>query len=129
MLSFGKYGYSRDHRPDKKQITLGISELASPINVPIGMTVREGNVNDRVHFEDTFKQVRERLREDSMIIFDPGANRRQNLDRIEHSKLKYLTARQINKSDETTWIKMPFTKGIAKMVCLQQTSIDRRSII
>jgi len=29
----GKYGYSRDHRPDKKQITLGISELARPINV------------------------------------------------------------------------------------------------
>ena len=28
----GKYGYSRDHRPDKKQITLGISELADPIN-------------------------------------------------------------------------------------------------
>jgi transposase len=29
----GKYGYSRDHRPDKKQITIGISELADPINL------------------------------------------------------------------------------------------------
>jgi transposase len=101
----GKYGYSRDHRPDKKQITLGISELASPINVPIGMTIRKGNVNDQVHFEDTFKQVEERLREDSMVIFDRGANRRDNLEHIEHSKLKYLTARQLNKSDEATWIK------------------------
>ena len=45
---------------DKKQITPGISELARPINVPIGMTIREGNVNDQVHFEDTFKQVKER---------------------------------------------------------------------
>ena len=100
----GKRGYSRDHRPDKKQITLGISELSQPINVPIGMTVREGNVNDQVHFNDTFDQVQNRLREDSLVVFDQGANRKENLERIEHSKLKYLTARQINKSDETTWI-------------------------
>jgi transposase len=25
----GRYGYSRDHRPDKKQITVGLSELSS----------------------------------------------------------------------------------------------------
>jgi len=37
----GKYGYSRDHRPDKKQITVGISELADPINVPVGITVKK----------------------------------------------------------------------------------------
>ena len=33
--NLGKYGYSRDHRPDKLQITVGISELANPINIPI----------------------------------------------------------------------------------------------
>ena len=35
----GKYGYSRDHRPDKKQITIGVTELSDPINLPIGMTI------------------------------------------------------------------------------------------
>lgn len=111
----GKYGYSRDHRPDKKQLTLGISELAKPINVPIGMTVKPGNVNDQVHFDDTFGQVENRLRKGSMVVFDQGANRKENLDRIEHSKLKYLTARQINKSDEATWIK-DFDKTKAELV-------------
>ena len=111
----GTYGYSRDHRPDKKQITLGISELARPINVPIGMTICKGNVNDQVHFEDTFAQVKERLRKDSMVVFDRGANRKDNLEQIEHSKLKYLTARQLNKSDETTWIKN-FDKSKAELV-------------
>lgn len=101
----GRYGYSRDHRPDKKQITLGISELSHPINIPIGMTVREGNVNDQVHFNDTFSQVKDRLRIGSKIVIDQGANRKENLERIEHSKLKYLTARQVNKSDDATWIK------------------------
>lgn len=110
-----KRGYSRDHRPDKKQITVGISELATPINVPIGMTVREGNINDQVHFDDTFGQVEKRLKPGSIITFDQGANRKENLERIEHSKLKYVTARQINSSDEKTWIKH-FDKTKAELV-------------
>ncbi len=111
----GKYGYSRDHRPDKKQLTAGISEISSPINVPIGITVREGNVNDQIHFDDTFNQVKDRLRENSMVVFDRGANRKENLERIENSKLKFLTARQINKSDESTWVKN-FDKSKAELV-------------
>lgn len=110
-----KYGYSRDHRPDKKQITVGVSELRDPINVPIGMTVREGNINDQVHFVDTFEQVKDRLEEDSMLVFDQGANRKENLDRIEACNLKYLTARQINKSDEENRIK-GFDKKKAELI-------------
>ncbi len=111
----GKHGYSRDHRPDKKQITMGISELSSPINIPIGMTVRKGNVNDQVHFDDTFDQVKDRLREGSMVVFDQGANRKENQERVENSKLKFVTARQLNKSDEGTWIKN-FDKSRAELV-------------
>ncbi len=111
----GKHGYSRDHRPDKKQITVGVSELSNPINVPIGMTVREGNINDQVHFVDTFEQVKDRLKEDSIVVIDQGANRKENLDRIENSKLKYVTSRQINKSDEQTWINN-FNKSNAELI-------------
>lgn len=111
----GKHGYSRDHRPDKKQITVGVTEIASPVNIPIGMTVREGNINDQVHFNNTFDQVIDRLKPGSMIVFDQGANRKANLERIEAKKMKYVTARQINKSDERTWIK-DFNKGKATLV-------------
>jgi len=111
----GRYGYSRDHRPDKQQITLGVSELAHPINLPVGMTVRAGNVNDQVHFKDTFSQIKDRLREGSLVVFDQGANRKDNLDCIECHKLNYVTARQINKSDEETWIK-DFDKDTAELV-------------
>ena len=37
----GKYGYSRDHRPDKKQITLGISELSDPINLLLELLLKK----------------------------------------------------------------------------------------
>ena len=67
----GRYGYSRDHRPDKKQITVGVTELADPINVPIGMTIEPGNLNDQTHFKKTYRQSSNRLREGSLVIFDP----------------------------------------------------------
>ena len=111
----GKHGYSRDHRPDKKQITVGMSELSHPINIPIGITVREGNVNDQVHFKDTFEQVKDRLKEGSMVVFDQGANRKENTDDVTNSKLKYLTMRQINKSDEKSRIK-GFDKSKAELI-------------
>lgn len=84
----GKRGYSRDHRPNKKQITVDLSELSDPINVPLGMTVREGNVSDQVHFDDTYDQVEGCLREGSMVTLDKGGNRKDNLTRIENSELK-----------------------------------------
>lgn len=98
--SIGKYGYSRDHRPDKKQVTFGIAELASPINIPIGLTINPGNLNDQNHFTDTFNQVKDKLRPDSRIIFDKGANSKDNLNLVLAHNMKYLTAKKLNKSDD-----------------------------
>ena len=111
----GKRGYSRDHEPGKKQITIGLTELATPINIPIGMTVREGNINDQVHFVDTFNQVKDRLKSGSVIVIDQGANRKENLDLIEAHNFNYVTARKLNKSDDKTWIKS-FDKTKAELV-------------
>ncbi len=55
------------------------------------------------------------MREDSIVVFDRGANRKENLERIENSKLKFLTARQIKKSDESIWLKN-FDKSKAELV-------------
>jgi transposase len=96
----GKYGYSRDHRPDKKQITVGISELADPINIPVGITVKKGNVLDTTHFTDTYLQINSKLEEGSRITFDKGAHSKDNIDLILVDKMKYLTAKKLNKSDD-----------------------------
>lgn len=98
--SLGKYGYSRDHRPDKKQITFGIAELRKPINIPIGLTIAKGNLNDQNHFQKTFNQVKDRLKIGSNIIFDKGANSKDNLNSIIANKMKFLTAKKLNKSDD-----------------------------
>jgi len=96
----GKFGYSRDHRPDKRQLTLGLAELAHPINVPVGLTVNRGNVCDVRHFTDTYRQVRGRLKKGSRIVFDKGAHSKENVEFILADKMKYLTAKKLNTSDD-----------------------------
>jgi transposase len=96
----GKYGYSRDHRPDKRQLTLGLAELAHPINIPIGLTVNRGNVCDVRHFTDTYQQIRPWLREGSTVVFDKGAHSKENIDLILADKMKYLTSKKLNTSDD-----------------------------
>jgi len=100
MCKLAKHGYSRDHRPDKKQINLGISEISEPINVPIGITVTSGNIPDVIHFEDTYNQIRTKLKPESRIVFDKGAKSEKNIDLILADKMKYLTAKKLNKSDD-----------------------------
>jgi len=95
-----KYGYSRDHRPDKKQITFGVTELRKPINIPIGLTIAKGNLNDQKHFQTTFDQVKSCLKSNSKVIFDKGANSKENLNSIIASKMQFLTAKKLNKSDD-----------------------------
>ena len=96
----GKYGYSRDHRPDKKQITVGLAELASPINIPIGLTIKPGNLNDMKHFKETFDQIKRKLRNDSLMVYDRGGNSKENNESVLADKMKYLTGKKLNKSDD-----------------------------
>ena len=100
MTEFILYGYSRDHRPDKCQITIGFCEIAAPYNIPIAITVRAGNVNDQTHFADTYGKVRHLLKDESLVIFDKGAHSKANVALIAESGNRYLTAKKLNKSDE-----------------------------
>jgi transposase len=114
----GAYGYSRDHRPDKKQIMFGIAELANPINIPIGLTIQKGNMNDQEHFQKTFEQVQNIVKENSLITFDKGGNSKNNLASVEAKKMKYLTAKKLNKSTDK-WIKN-FDIATSELVNLDQ---------
>lgn len=98
--NLGKYGYSRDHRPDKLQITVGVSELRKPINIPIGITVNRGNVLDLQHFPETYNQVKRNLKKGSLIVFDKGANTVDNIKLIQEDKMTYLTSMKLNASDD-----------------------------
>src|SRR3989338_7719146 len=84
-----EYGYSRDRRPDKQQINFGIS---TGINgIPSALTIQKGNVEDKTHMSEMLKLLDKILPENSILIFDCGANSKKNRDKITELGYNYLT--------------------------------------
>ena len=94
-----RVGYSRDHRPDRPQVTIGLS-MDRESGMPVGLTVNAGNILDVTHFEDTFGQIRHLLPEDAMIVFDNGAYSRKNSALLDKEGVGFVTRLQLNTSDD-----------------------------
>jgi len=50
-----KHGYSRDHRPDKKQVNFGV--WIGNNNIPSILTIQKGNVVDKMQMNKTLKMI------------------------------------------------------------------------
>ena len=94
-----RFGHSRDHRPDRPQIVIGLS-VDQESGMPVGLTVMSGNILDVTHFEETFRQLLPLLPEDAMIVFDNGAYSRTNAKLIDDAGMGFLTRLQLNASDD-----------------------------
>lgn len=85
-------GFSRDKKPGKLQITFGISTGIS--GVPTAVTIQKGNVQDKKHMKTMLKLISKVLPENSLLIFDAGANTRGNKKKMRKDlKFHYLTLR------------------------------------
>ena len=85
----GKNGYSRDNRPDREQIVIGV--VTSFEGYPIKHYVFEGNRKD----ETTVKQVVKELKsayniEDTTFVGDRGMITKLNLARLEGEGFEYI---------------------------------------
>ncbi len=86
-----EFGYSRDHRPDKKQVTWGIS---TGINgIPTALTIQKGNVQDKAHMREMLTVCTKILDEGSLIMFDCGGNSPWVKDYIVKNGFNYTTLR------------------------------------
>jgi len=94
-----RVGYSRDHRPDRPQVTVGLS-MDRDSGMPVGLTVNPGNILDVTHFDDTLKQVLPILPKDAMIVFDNGAYSMNNARMLDSNGLGFVTRMQLNASDD-----------------------------
>jgi transposase len=93
-----RYGYSRDHRPDRPQVTIGVAQDEQS-KLPVGMSILPGNINDQTHFKTTYKQIKPYLRKGSVMVFDAGASGTSNIDLLNGDKMKYLSRTKLNQSD------------------------------
>lgn len=51
------HGYSKDHRPDLKQVMMGLT-MSGPANLPIWMEPLSGNSSDKTSFHETISHIR-----------------------------------------------------------------------
>ena len=111
---FAAHGYSRDHRPDKKQITWGISTGIS--GIPSAMTIQRGNVQDKMHMREMLRVCPKILDKGSLLMFDCGANTPKVKDTIVESGLNYLTLKPKKIGTYKNLIK-DFNMGCRKFDC------------
>ena len=85
----GAHGYSRDHRPDNKQVTWGIT---TGINgIPTALTIQRGNVQDKLHMREMLKVSMKILEKGSLFMYDCGGNSPWVKDKIVENGYNYLT--------------------------------------
>ena len=84
-----EHGYSRDHRPDKKQVTWGIETGLN--SVPTALTIQKGNLQDKLHMREMLKVSFRILEKESLLMYDCGGNSPWVKDKIVDNGYNYLT--------------------------------------
>jgi hypothetical protein len=82
-------GYSRDHRPDCKQVNIGL--VVTPEGLPIGYEVFAGNRADVTTVEDMVEMMEEKYGQAKRIwVMDRGMISEDNLDFLGERQARYL---------------------------------------
>jgi transposase len=85
-------GYSRDHRPDCKQVVIGL--VIGREGFPTAHEIFAGNTQDRKTLGTMLDLLQDRvgLREESTVVVDRGLAYAENLQEIRDRKLHYVVA-------------------------------------
>jgi len=103
--SIAFYGYSRDHRKDRKQIVIGLVMIDG---IPIFHEVYKGNTVDKSTLEGMIKNVKEKFGlKEIAIVADRGIITEDNLNLLENQEYQYILGvqRRNNKIPEEHLIK------------------------
>lgn len=100
--SIAKHGKSRDHRPDKHQIIIGL--LVTDEGIPIAHEVFEGDQADKATVVKTIDDLKRRFKLKRVIfVADRGMVSKSNLDYIKEQGFSYIVTlkkRRLNEAKE-----------------------------
>jgi transposase len=86
----GRYGHSRDHRPDRRQIILAVATDLE--GTPLHLEVLRGNRADNTTLSALLKTMQRRFGiKEAMFVFDGGMSSRLNLEALSAAKLRFVT--------------------------------------
>jgi len=93
-----QYGYSRDHRSDRKQVVIGLA--TDKEGMPITSCVFPGNTMDMLTMETMLKRLEPFDIENCMFVCDRGMVSQENLDKLEQSGYGYLVGVKLRQLKE-----------------------------
>jgi len=89
--SLAKHGFSKDHRPDKRQVKIGLAMTAGKC-IPFHISLEEGNLVDMKHFKKDYSAFKKKLPKNTLMVFDKGAKSKGNCKMICDNGNDYLSA-------------------------------------
>jgi transposase len=99
LVPKAKRGYSRDHRPDCKQLVVGL--VIGREGFPRAHEIFEGNIQDRKTLASMLDLLEKRvgIPEGSTIVVDRGMAHAENIEELKRRKLHYLVAARQKERD------------------------------
>jgi transposase len=99
LVPKAKRGYSRDHRPDCKQLVVGL--VIGREGFPLAHEIFEGNTQDRKTLASMLDLLKRRvgLPEGATIVVDRGMAYAENIAELQQRKLHYLVAARQQERD------------------------------
>ena len=111
------YGYSKDHRGDRKQVVIGL--LMTKTGIPIGHQVFPGNMHDTKTFGMVVEDLKKRYPIQKVILVgDRGMVSEANLDQIRELGMEYIVGvklRKSKKAQELLSIRGPYKKVLPNL--------------
>ena len=84
-----RLGYSRDHRPDCKQVCIAL--VVSREGIPLGYEVFDGNRHDSTTVEDIVTKIESQYgRADRIWVMDRGMVSEENLEFLQSENRRYI---------------------------------------
>lgn len=126
------YGYSRDRRPDKKQIVIGL--VTTTDGFPLKVLIYEGNRCDKSTIQELLEEIKKTFpKSEITIVLDRGMITKKNLEFIETSGHKYIIA--LRKTDTANILTSPLKEKEMQLlkegqyVRLHETLTDRYAVV
>lgn len=112
QINKARYGYSRDHRFDCKQVVLAM--VVTPEGFPVGYEILDGNIQDRQTLPQMIQTVEALYGKANRIwLMDRGVPTEEQLEQLRSTNpdLKYLvgTPRSRVKETREQWQSQPWT--------------------
>jgi transposase len=109
-LSLAKKGYSRDQKPGKNQIVIG---LIMCNGLPIGHEVFEGNRVDKKRVKEILSKLKEEFEIDRLIfVGDRGLVTKENLEELEKNGFESILALRKRRNNE---VKRILKEGLSNL--------------